>query len=286
MTSPSDPQWQGQPAPGYGPPPGQGAPQQGGYPPPGYPQQGYPQQGYPQQGPPGYPPPGYQQQQPYQQQGYQQQGYQQPGQPPYGQQPPPGYGQQPYGQQPGYGAAPKFVPPGAPGPIPEWWERWVGRIIDGVIYMVVYWILSFILAAIFVSSVSFDIASGTYTGGTGFIIAAVLTWVIGGLLYAAYDYFMHSRNGQTLGKMAMKTRVVAPDGSKPDSATLLKRAVIYPGIYGIVGLLAFLSLFGFGLIILIVGIFSIVDGIFVITDQPLRRALHDKWANTIVVKSG
>ncbi|AEA27743.1 RDD family protein [Pseudonocardia benzenivorans] len=273
MTSPSDPQWQGQPAPGYGPPPGQGAPQQGGYPPP---------PGYGQQQP-GYPPPGYQQQ-PYQQQGYPQQPYGQPGygQQPYGQ---PGYGQQPYGQ-PGYGVAPKPVPPGAPGPIPEWWERWVGRIIDGVLYMVIYWILSFILAAIFVSSVSFDIASGTYTSGSGFIIAAVLTWVIGGLLYAAYDFLMHSRNGQTVGKMVMKMRVVAPDGSKPDTATLLKRSLIYPGVFGIVGLLAFVSVFGFGLIGLIVGIFSLIDGIFVITDQPLRRALHDQWAKTIVIKSG
>ncbi|GEL22149.1 hypothetical protein PSU4_11030 [Pseudonocardia sulfidoxydans NBRC 16205] len=276
MTSPSDPQWQGQPAPGYGPPPGQGDPQQGGYPPPGYPQQGYPQQGYPQQG---YPQQGYQQQ-PYQQQGYPQQPYgQQPGYPP--QQP---YGQPPYGQ-PGYGAAPQPVPPGAPGPIPEWWERLVGRIIDGVLYGVVYWILSFILAAIFVSSVSVDIATGAVRGGTGFVIAAVLTYVIAGLAYAAYDYLMHSRNGQTLGKMVMKTRLVAPDGSKPDSATLIKRALIYPGIYGVVGLLAFVDVVGLGLISLLVLVFSLADGISVLTDQPLRRALHDKWAATIVIKS-
>ncbi|MGE0838929.1 RDD family protein [Pseudonocardia sp.] len=284
MTSPSDPQWQGQPAPGYGPPPGQGDPQQGGYPPPGYPQPGYPQQGYPQQG---YPQPGYPQQGYPQQGGYQQQPYQQ-GYPqqPYGQQP--GYGQQPYGQpygQPGYGAAPQPVPPGAPGPIPEWWERLVGRIIDGVLYMVVYWILSFILAAIFVSSISVNIATGGVTGGTGFVIAAVLTYVLAGLAYAAYDFLMHSRNGQTVGKMVMKTRLVAPDGSKPASSTLMKRALIYPGIYGIVGVLAFVDFFGLGLISLLVLIFSLADGISVLTDQPLRRALHDKWAGTIVIKS-
>jgi len=277
MTSPSDPQWQGQPAPGYGPPPGQGAPQQGGYPPP---------PGYGQQQP-GYPPPGYQQQ-PYQQQGYPQQGYpQQPyGQPGYGQQPygQPGYGQQPYGQ-PGYGMAPKPVPPGAPGPIPEWWERLVGRIIDNIIYGIAAGIIMSIAVSIAISSAISSASIGSYGYG-GAVIIVVIAGVLSGLLYAAYDYLMHSRNGQTVGKMVMKTRVVAPDGSKPDNATLLKRSAIYPGVFALTGLLAFLDIGSYTIISLAVGIFTLVDGIFVITDQPLRHALHDKWAKTTVIKSG
>ncbi len=74
MTSPSDPQRQGQPGqqppPGYGQQPSYGPPQQGGYPPPG------------QQPPPAYgqpPPPGY-----GQQQGHQPQGYPPPGSAPAG----------------------------------------------------------------------------------------------------------------------------------------------------------------------------------------------------------
>ncbi|HXV92383.1 MAG TPA: hypothetical protein VD813_03720 [Pseudonocardia sp.] len=85
MTSPSDPQWQGQGAP----PPQPGQPgQQPGYGPPGYgppPGYGSPQGPPPQQQGWQQPPPGYGQQPP----AY---GQQPPG---YGQQPPPGYGQQP-----------------------------------------------------------------------------------------------------------------------------------------------------------------------------------------------
>jgi uncharacterized RDD family membrane protein YckC len=272
MSSPSDPQGQ----PGYGPPPGYGQPpQQGGY------QQ--PQPGYGQQ--PGYngPPPGYGQQQPP---GYgQQPGY---GAPPqqYGQQP--GYG----GQQPGYGApqqqygaAPAPVPPGAPGVIPEWWERFVGRLIDGVIFGVLYFIVGAIVTAIFVARISIDPTTGSVVGGGGLLLATVLPPLIMGLLYAGYDVFMHGRDGQTLGKKAMKTRLVAADGSKPDQASLIKRAAIYPGIIAIGGLFGFFGILGGLLVSLVIGIFTIVDAVFVLTDTPLRRALHDKWTNTIVVKA-
>jgi uncharacterized RDD family membrane protein YckC len=82
----------------------------------------------------------------------------------------------------------------------------------------------------------------------------------------------------------MKTRLVAPDGGKPDQITLLKRAAIYPGVTAVIGLLGFINVFG-NLLGLVVFVFTLVDGIFVFTDVPLRRALHDKWAGTLVIKA-
>jgi hypothetical protein len=52
----------------------------------------------------------------------------------------------------------------------------------------------------------------------------------------------------------------------------------------IVGLLGFVGLTG-GLMWVLVVVLSLVDGIFVATEQPLRRALHDRWTDTIVIKA-
>ena len=286
MTSPSDPYGPGQQQ-GYGPPPGYGQPPQQG----GYPQQ--PQQGYGQQ-PPGYgqPQQGYgqpPQQQGYgqPQQGYGQQGYGQPGQQ-QGQ--PQGYGQQPYGAPQPYGAQGYGQQPGTPAPeapgmvLAEWWERLVGRFIDGILFGIVYFILGAISTALFVSQIAFDPDTGQFTNGGLFVLASVLPGLIGGLLYAGYDIFMHSRDGQTLGKKVMKSRLVTINGQKPDQATLIKRAAIFPGIYAIAGLLAFISVFAL-LLLPIIGIFTLIDGIFVLTDSTRRQSLHDKWAGTIVVKA-
>jgi uncharacterized RDD family membrane protein YckC len=268
MTSSQDPYRQ---QPGSGQPPGYGAPPQGGYPPPGQ-----------------QPPPGYGQPQGY---GQQQQGF---GQPPQGYgQPPQGYGQQGgYGQppqgygQPGYGG-PAAVPPGAPGPIPEWWERLVARLVDGVILFAIGWVISLVITALLAPGVSleFNPTTGEFTGLAALATASAVAGLVSGLLYAAYDFVLHGLKGQTVGKMVMKTRLVAPDGSAPSRGALLVRALIFPGIYALVGLGGFLGFLLSGLLSFVIGIFALVNVIFIFIDQPLRRALHDKWAKTIVVKA-
>jgi len=45
------------------------------------------------------------------------------------------------------------------------------------------------------------------------------------------------------------------------------------------------DIFGGLLIAFLIGIFTLVDGIFVLTDSVRRQALHDKWVGTIVVKA-
>ena len=161
----------------------------------------------------------------------------------------------------------------------------VARFIDGIMFGVVYFILGAIFTAIFVSQIAFNPDTGELTGGGLFVLAAVLPPLIGGLLYAGYDIFMHGRDGQTLGKKIMKTRLVTVNGAKPDQATIIKRAAIYPGVIAIAGLLGFISVFGGVLLSFVIGLFTLIDGIFVLTDSVRRQALHDKWSSTIVVKA-
>jgi uncharacterized RDD family membrane protein YckC len=284
MTTPADPRSGGQPwdqqKPGYGQPgyggqpPGYGQGQPGGYPqgygqqPPaqpgygqqqGYPQPGYPPQGYGQQpGPQGYP----------QQQGYGQQGYPQ---------------QQGYGQPGGYPGQGKPVPPGAPGPIPEWWERWVGRFLDALIFGVVAAILNSVIGNAFLPSTADIIANG-FRIPFSYYVATFVVYLITGVAFAAYDVVMHGRNGQTVGKMALKTKLVMLDGSRPTQAILIRRALVYPaGGYLLTALGALIPGFGFALVLSF--LYAVAMAVPIFTD-PLRRSIHDKFAGTVVIKIG
>lgn len=155
--------------------------------------------------------------------------------------------------------------------VAEWWERLVARVIDGILFGVVQLLLSAILVPVFLFTTAYTLA---------FVLPALIT----GVGYLAYDFLMHSRGGQTLGKIVMRIRVTAPDGRPPDQATLLKRATIFPGLMAIAGLFGFVGVTG-GLMWVLVAVLSLVDGIFVITEPPLRRALHDRWTGTIVLKA-
>ena len=184
------------------------------------------------------------------------------------------YGGQPYGAQPGYpspyGAQ---LPPGAPAPLAEWWERLVARIIDGLIFAVVYWILLRIFTSIFSPSLE-DVLSGRSLGSL--VLPGVLAGIIAFALYAAYDYVLHSKDGQTFGKKALQIRLARVGGGEVDSSAVMKRAAIYPGV---------MVLYGIPILGWLVFIFLVVLGILILVDKPLQQGLHDKVAGTVVVKA-
>ena len=271
-TEGASPAPEAQPGPGYSPPaPSQAPPPEHRAPHPGYPAPGY-QGGQPayRSGPPGHqgPPPGYQGPPP---------GYQAP---PAGyyqhQQPPPGYPPGPSGWQGAQG--------GAPGPaqrtdIAEWWQRLVARIIDGVGFMIVQWILSALFFALLMPTFLFD--GGSYL----WVIPAVLTGVITGLLYAGYDVVMHSRYGATAGKMVFKLKLARADGQPLTQAPIIRRAAAYPGVFVLVGLVAGLGLFAFSMGTWLLAAVTLLDGIFLLVDQVNRQSLHDRFAGTVVLKT-
>ena len=132
-----------------------------------------------------------------------------------------------------------------------------------------------------------DIIANGFRLGYGYYLAMAVMYLITGAGFAAYDVVMHSRNGQTLGKMALKTRLVTPNGGRPDQATLIRRAMVYPASGYVLGAL-FMLIPGValsGLPAMLVGIaFAVAIALPIFTD-PLRRGLHDKFANTVVIKA-
>lgn len=256
MTDPTPPgsgDYGQQPQPGYGQPPA--AP----------PEYGQPQAPPPDYGQPQAPPPGY-------------------GQPPpgYGQQPPPSYGQQPPGygapgyEQQGYGA-PQYggpvggsykgqalgLPPAGPNSLASPWKRLGARVIDVIIGIVLF----FILAAILVSNNGDDAFRPGMTGLSGDLLVVTL---VGTAVMAAYEIFMHSSRGATLGKMALGTRVARiSDGQKPSVGEAAIRWAV-PALPGLIPNIGWL--------------FQVVDGLWCTWD-PNTQCLHDKVAKTVVVNN-
>ena len=99
------------------------------------------------------------------------------------------------------------------------------------------------------------------------------------MIYGAYEYFQITRDGQTLGKKLMKIRITTAGACVPqgglDSRTALKRTGVLWGPQ----LLTFNVLLSF-----IGGVFTLVNVLSQLWDKPLRQCLHDKVANTVVVR--
>jgi uncharacterized RDD family membrane protein YckC len=242
MTQPGEPVAHPQqpvPTQGYGPPAGRP-----GYPPPGY-------------GPPGYPPPG-----------YGPAGYGPPGQSP------PGYGP-PSRAVPGYppGPARPVAPNGLP--LADFGDRLLAYLIDSAIIGGIALVFAVPAAIVMLGLANGAVemrADGTASNGSASFVLLVLViqgfWLLvilaGTYLYAVE---MMYRTGQTLGKRAMKLRVVCLDPAAPlTRGVAAKRWSINYLVTGIVPFVGWLN------------------GLWQLWDKPYRQCLHDKVARTVVVK--
>ena len=189
-------------------------------------------------------------------------------------------------------ARPDLLPPAIPGqfsPVPMYaaevpavmtggrqyggfWLRLLARFIDGLVLMI-----PSVTVMILVVGTSFftSIMGGDFsvlTGGTPMFIVAGL---INACMYAAYEAFLTSTYGGTLGKMALGLRVILTDGSMLNLQQALIRHLIYAG-GGIIG--ALVPMAGF-----LNALWMVADNVSAAFD-PQKRALHDRIANTFVVK--
>ncbi len=242
---------------------------------PQYGQQPYGQQPYGQQpyGQPQYGQPQYGQQQYGQPQQFGQQQY---GQQQYGQQ----YGQQPYGQFPGgYPQTGPTAPDGTP--LAGRWRRLWGALIDGVIVSAV----AGLLGASLVSAIADDfrryINQATAAAQAGAAAPDANTFVANVtpdllrlallqlLVAAVYEIPLTKLRGQTLGKMALGTRVrpLAQEGLPTWGQSVL-RWIGYR-------VLAAVPQVG--------GFYSLLDALWLLWD-PRRQTLHDKIAKTVVAR--
>ncbi|MGW6577501.1 RDD family protein [Streptomyces sp. NPDC054945] len=217
----------------YGsPPPGSGGPPPPGGPPPGGPPPGGPGGGG------GYPPPP----------------------PPYG-------GGDPYGGSGGYGMPDPLA--GMP-PLADFGKRLLARIIDVVIVAIP---LALIQLALGTNRYEYntdqgedisEVFSKTYSG------SGLIMTLISIVAYVGYDWWFTKKNGQTVGKRAMKLRVaMLNDGSVPKSNAALSRAAVL----WLPTLICCACLWPIALVVSI------------LVDKPYKQGLHDKVAKTVVVQA-
>jgi uncharacterized RDD family membrane protein YckC len=149
----------------------------------------------------------------------------------------------PYGS--GYAAA------SAATALAGFWRRFAAYIIDAVALGVVVAIIQAILSAIFGSD------------NSGMVVRGGLVGLVLGVLYFGY---MWSRDGQTLGYMAMGLRLVrASGGSVPFTVAVLRYVVIY-------------------LSFLLCALPAIVSA-FMIGMSQQKQGIHDAMVGTLVVRA-
>jgi uncharacterized RDD family membrane protein YckC len=183
---------------------------------------------------------------------------------PYGDEPPPSSGGGPYGGP--YGGDP-YGGGGYPGdplagmpPLAESGKRTLARIIDMILVAVVVWLLTWGLG---VSEVDMD--ADTVEVGKSIGQSAVAA-----VLYIAYDTYMITSSGQTLGKKLFNMRVADLDnGATPSVRTaLIRSAVLWIPF-------AFCC----------ACFWTAIAGGWSFFDKPYKQGLHDKAAKTVVVST-
>jgi uncharacterized RDD family membrane protein YckC len=171
-------------------------------------------------------------------------------------------------------------PPLSPGgaPLADFGNRLLAHLIDVAIITGVALVVSipaflvffFVFAPTAVGDVNPD---GTLPPDFfGRFIAGALLLELGVLLFILAAYYVYSvemmwRTGQTVGKRVMKLRVVPID---PRLTLTRGMAVKRWAVQFVVGS--------------IVPLFSYLDGLWQLWDKPFLQALHDKAAQTVVIK--
>jgi uncharacterized RDD family membrane protein YckC len=149
-----------------------------------------------------------------------------------------------------------------------WWRRAVALLIDGCVLTVIALLLLLPFATL-----GFELSANPDEDFSTLILsllAGLLVVLITSLLYA--PLLMARTNGQTLGKIVTRCRVVRTDGQPIDFGFAALREVVVKNLG--VGLAASAT-FGLG---------YLVDGLWPLWDAE-KRALHDIIVNTRVVRS-
>ncbi len=134
--------------------------------------------------------------------------------------------------------------------------RFAGAMVDGLL-----------LAAVFVPGFIAMAISGDFGSGLG--ILAVALMAAGGIGYAALQWYLISTTGQSVAKRWLKMRIVRTDGA-PVNFT---HGVVLRS--WVVSALSNIPIIG--------GIVALIDALMIFGQE--RRCLHDRIADTIVVKA-
>ncbi|MEV6106929.1 RDD family protein [Streptomyces sp. NPDC051940] len=155
--------------------------------------------------------------------------------------------------------------------------RFAARLIDSLLLLVL-WIVAAIATGLFGDVLAVQEDGGGFMDQAGAVdpAKAVLAYGLVYVAYFVYEGAMLARRGQTLGKMAAGIRVaVLADGDIPGGRGWT-RAAVY-ALPGVVGGAPGIALVGQG--------FWLVNSLWFLRDRPYRQALHDKAAQTVVVRA-
>jgi uncharacterized RDD family membrane protein YckC len=141
--------------------------------------------------------------------------------------------------------------------------RFVAVFIDGLIMMIPVGAVTFGGAFLFAGAKS---AETGVVAQPNFMFAIVLA-LIASIFPIVYEGLMLSKRGQTVGKRAMKIKVVMVDGSNITPGAAWKRA-LFRNIIGVISN----------------NLLTIIDNLFIFGKG--RRTLHDRVGGTIVIKAG
>ena len=195
-----------------------------------------------------------------------------------------------YGPPPGYPPGPYYAPPPgyrpmpppalSPGgqPLADFGNRLLAYLIDTAIMVGVTLVVALPVFLIFIFTVMRETIENTAPDGTvpgdvfgEFLLIGVLLEF--GLLvfvlaaYYVYEVEMMYKSGQTVGKRVMKLRVVPLDPALRLTRGMAAKRWLVQYVGGA-----------------ILPFFSYLDGLWQLWDQPYLQTLHDKFAQTVVVK--
>ncbi len=190
-------------------------------------------------------------------------------------------------QPPQQGYGPNYPPPGwrpppppalSPGgqPLADFGTRLLAYLIDAAIITAVAMVVALPVVFIFVFNQMNELAAldpyGPEPDVFGDFIGPLLLVELGLILLimaANYVYYveMLHRSGQTVGKRVMKVRVVPIDPAATLTRTMAAKRYLVEFVGG--GFLPF---------------FSYLDGLWQLWDKPYQQTLHDRFAQTVVIK--
>ncbi len=150
-------------------------------------------------------------------------------------------------------------------------DRFLARLIDGLVLGVVYVVLSAIFRPVFISGVD--------STGELFAYYAVVS-ILWTAVAIGYFALMESSRGQTVGKMVLRLRTMASDGTNPTLTQGVKRNIFYA-----FELLAIVPVIGFWLGPLVTFAAVALIAVGINSDKVSRQGWHDEFAGgTRVVK--
>lgn len=145
------------------------------------------------------------------------------------------------------------------------WQRWWGAFVDSLIVGIGAWPLSMWWATHYgINHAASErlLANLPFTGSTAMVVCSALLLVV-----IAINLSLLSRNGQTIGKRAVGTKIVRTDGSPVE----LWRVVV----------MRWLPLFAVRWIPLVGGLAGLADALVIFGSN--KRCIHDYIADTIVI---